>query len=162
MVDKEHREREGGKRVRERVMVTFIPSRDHQKRASKIALTHYLPHQRGDGGLTHSTASQFTRDTEKWKCASNKQPGKQRDDTSSFYLHGFWSRQRGRLGGENHRVQKKNKTKGWTSPLCIRLLVKWGTMALCTMRILANAKLRTEQKFHLMLLHCFHSTDSRE
>lgn len=41
-------EREG-KSERERgVMVTFPPSRDHQKRASSIPLTHYLPHQRRD------------------------------------------------------------------------------------------------------------------
>ena len=32
----------------ERVMVTFIPSRDHQKRASEIPLTHYsAPPERG-------------------------------------------------------------------------------------------------------------------
>lgn len=36
------RRRLTGNRKRERVMVTFVPSRDHQKRASWILLTYYL------------------------------------------------------------------------------------------------------------------------
>ena len=57
-------------RNRGRVMVTFIPSRDHQKRASWILLTSYLPCRGGDGELPLSLTpnslplSRSTRDTE--------------------------------------------------------------------------------------------------
>lgn len=62
--------------------------------------------------LTHSTAIQFTRDTEKRKCASNKQPGKLNNMT-----HPLFSRTVGkRFCAENSIVQTKSKTKGWTSP----------------------------------------------
>lgn len=81
MVDREDR-REGRKVQETGVMVTFTTSRDHQKRASLIVLTHYLPYQSRDGGLTHSTASQFTT-RKKYtsnKCQENK------DATHPFFI----------------------------------------------------------------------------
>lgn len=62
--------------------------------------------------LTHSTALQFTRDTEKRKCASNKQPGKTNNMTHPFFSCTVDKR----FCAENSIVQTKSKTKGWASP----------------------------------------------
>lgn len=64
-----NRKRECGERdrERERVMVTFVPSRDHQKRASKILLTHHLPPSEGGRRVYSLNSHAIYEDTNKNK-----------------------------------------------------------------------------------------------
>lgn len=122
-LDREERVRErAGLKERERgVMAAPAPCTDHQKRASQILLTHSLPHQRRDTGLTHSVASQLTRYRKLLNAVwTNTRKIMTHPFFFPFTVMVVWAKRKV-WRGEPQCLDKK-QTKGWTSPCDIKTL----------------------------------------